>query len=301
MSVNTIPLPAPEDVLSLRGRGRLRSLVSLSRQKPLGALSFIFLLFLLVLGLFPSQIATHDPLSTSPLERLLSPSNSHIFGTDELGRDVFSRMVYGTRTALLAGILATSLGVGMGTLVGLLSGYFGGILDTVLQRCMDTVMAIPGLILLLALVTVLQPSLLNIILALSIFITPGTSRIVRGAVLATRELPYIEAARALGSTNARIIFMHILPNVLPTIIIIASILVGASILIEASLSFLGLGVPPPHPTWGSMLSVSGRRYMENQPWIAVWPGLALSLTVLACNLLGDTLRDVLDPRMRGSR
>jgi peptide/nickel transport system permease protein len=281
--------------------GRWHATLHLARRKPLGTLSLLFLLSLGFVAIFQGVIANHDPLSTNPLGRLEGPSAEHFFGTDELGRDVFSRMVYGTRTALLAGILATSVGVGLGTLIGLLSGYFGGLVDTVLQRLMDAVMAIPGLILLLSLVSVLEPSLFSIIIALSIFITPGTSRIVRGTVLATKELPYVESARALGATSSRIMFIHILPNILPTVIIVASVLVGASILIEASLSFLGLGVPPPHPTWGSMLSISARRYMQHQPWLAVWPGVALSLTVLASNLLGDMLRDVLDPRLRGSR
>ncbi len=301
MAIETVILAAPEET-SLAARSNfLGTVLHLAHQKPLGAISFVFLLMLLIVALFPGTISNHDPLSTAPIERLESPSSAHFFGTDELGRDVFSRMAYGTRTALMAGIFATTVGVGIGTLIGLFSGYFGGLVDTVLQRCMDTIMAIPGLILLLALVTVLEPSLLNIIIALAIFITPGISRIVRGSVLATKELPYIEAARSLGSTHQRIIFVHILPNVLPTIIILASVLVGTSILIEAALSFLGLGVPPPHPTWGSMLSVSARRFMEHQPWLAVWPGLFLSLTVLASNLIGDALRDVLDPRLRGTR
>lgn len=274
---------------------------TLAKRKPLGAVSLLFIILLTVVAIFRAQIATADPLSTAPIDRLQGPSADHLFGTDELGRDVFSRMVYGTRTALIAGLLATLAGVSAGSAIGLVSGYSGGWIDTGLQRFMDAVLAIPGLILLLALVSILRPSLFNIVWALAIFITPSTSRIVRGAVLSTKENLYIEAARTLGANHLRVMFRHILPNVMAPIIVIASVTVGNAILVEASLSFLGLGVPPPNPTWGSMLAVNGRRFIEQQPWLGVFPGLAIALTVLSANFFGDALRDVLDPRLRGSK
>ncbi len=275
--------------------------LTLARRKPLGALSLAFIILLTVVAIFRAQIATADPLTTSPIDKLLSPSAQHFFGTDELGRDVFSRMVYGARTALIAGLLATIAGVSAGSAIGLVTGYAGGWIDSVLQRLMDAVLAIPGLILLLALVSILRPSLFNIVIALAILITPSTSRVVRGTVLSTKENLYIEAARALGAGHMRLMLRHILPNVMAPIIVMASVTVGNAILIEASLSFLGLGVPPPNPTWGSMLAVNGRRFIEQQPWLGFFPGMAIALTVLSANFLGDALRDVLDPRLRGSR
>jgi peptide/nickel transport system permease protein len=274
-----------------------------ARRKPLGAISVLVIATLVFVAIFAPILAPYDPIQTHPRDKLLSPgTQGHILGTDEFGRDVLSRIIHGARPSLTAGILATVFGTLVGAAIGLVGAYAGGKTDMVIQRVMDSIMALPGLILLLAVVNVLgRPSLINIIFALCIFITPSASRVVRGAVLGVKELQYVEGARSLGAQPMRIVLQHILPNVTAPIIIIASVTVGNAILIEAALSFLGLGVPPPNPTWGNMLSAGGRRWFEAQPWLAIIPGLAITITVLAFNLLGDTLRDVLDPRLRGTR
>jgi peptide/nickel transport system permease protein len=236
------------------------------------------------------------------LEKEKAPSAEHFFGTDALGRDVFSRVMYGARPSLQVGIYATFLGLLVGTAIGLLTGYAGGWPDLIVQRAMDGIMAIPPLVLLLSLVSITSPSLLNIVLILVIFIAPSSSRVVRGAVLATKENQYIDAARTIGAGPLRIGLRHILPNLFAPIMVLASITVGGAILVEATLSFLGLGVPPPTATWGSMLNRgTGVGGLEVAPWIAVAPGIALTLTVLGFNLIGDALRDILDPRLRGVR
>jgi len=227
-----------------------------------------------------------------------SPSWQHPFGTDDIGRDVFSRIIHGTRISLWVGLLAVGIGTFAGAIVGLVSGYWEAWVDLILQRVMDALMAIPGLILALAIVSVLTPSTTNAMLAIAVVIIPGNSRIVRGAVLSAKQNPYVEAAQALGCPHRWIILRHILPNVTAPILIIASIWLGNAILIEASLSFLGLGTQPPTPSWGLMLSSTGRAFMEQAPWLAIFPGLAISLAVLAFNLFGDTLRDAWDPKLR---
>jgi peptide/nickel transport system permease protein len=229
----------------------------------------------------------------------LSPSWQHPFGTDDIGRDVFSRVIYGARLSLWVGLLAVGIGTASGTLIGLSCGYWEGWLDLMLQRLMDALMTIPGLILALAIVSVLTPNTTNAMLAIAIVIIPGNSRIVRGAVLSAKQNPYVEAARALGGSHLRIIASHIFPNVTAPILIIASIWLGNAIFIEASLSFLGLGTQPPTPSWGLMLSSTGRAFMEQAPWLAIFPGLAISLAVVGFNLFGDTLRDLWDPKLRG--
>jgi peptide/nickel transport system permease protein len=252
-------------------------------------------------AVFAPLIAPYDPTETHPRDKLLKPSAEYWMGTDDLGRDVFSRIVYGARTSLFAGVTATIFGTLLGSLIGMVSGYAGGGTDTIIQRVMDSLQVLPAIVLLLVVVVALGPSMWNIVWALSIFTLPGAARIVRSATLSVKSESYVEAARLVGARPARILVYHILPNVTAPIIVIASVTIGAAILAEASLSFLGLGVPPPSPSWGGMLASSGRRYFESAPWLAWFPGLAITLTVLAFNLLGDTLRDVLDPRLRGSR
>jgi peptide/nickel transport system permease protein len=233
-----------------------------------------------------------------PEIRLARPNWEHPFGTDDIGRDVLSRIIYGSRISLWVGLLAVGIGTFVGMIIGLVSGYWEGWLDLALQRVMDALMAIPGLILALAIVAVLTPSTTNAMLAIAVVIIPGNSRIVRGAVLSAKQNPYVEAAQALGCRHLHIIASHILPNVTAPILIIASIWLGNAILIEASLSFLGLGTQPPTPSWGLMLSSTGRAFMEQAPWLAIFPGLAISLAVLGFNLFGDTLRDAWDPKLR---
>jgi peptide/nickel transport system permease protein len=277
--------------------GRLQALWAALKRKPLGAVSAAIIAIIVLTAIFADVLAPYDPLATQPEIRLAPPSWEHPFGTDDIGRDVFSRIIHGSRISLWVGLLAVGIGTVAGMLIGLVSGYWEGRIDLMLQRLMDAIQAIPGLILALAIVSVLTPSTTNAMLAIAMVIIPGNSRIVRGAVLSAKQNRYVEAAHALGCRHPRIISSHILPNVTAPILIIASIWLGNAILIEASLSFLGLGTQPPIPSWGLMLSSTGRAFMEQAPWLAVFPGFAISLAVLAFNLFGDTLRDAWDPKL----
>ena len=268
------------------------------RRKPLGAAAGAMILLLVFLAIFADVVAPYDPLDAKPEIRLAAPSKTHLFGTDDIGRDVLSRVIYGSRISLWVGLLAVGIGTMAGMVIGLVTGYWEGRLDLVVQRIMDAVQAIPGLILALAIVSVLTPNTTNAMLAIAMVIIPGNSRIVRGAVLSAKQNRYVEAAQALGCGHLYIIVKHILPNVTAPILIIASIWLGNAILIEASLSFLGVGTQPPSPSWGLMLSSTGRAFMEQAPWLAIFPGLAISLAVFAFNIFGDTLRDAWDPRLR---
>ncbi|MBM3140731.1 MAG: ABC transporter permease [Candidatus Rokubacteria bacterium] len=270
------------------------------RRKKIGLASLVVVGFLLVIAAIGPLIATHDPNRNKLTATLQSPSPAHYFGTDKNGRDIYSRVIIGARISVVIGFSAVAVGITLGSAIGLISGFVGGALDYGIQRVVDAVMALPGLVMLMALVSVLQPSLPSLIVVLSIWVMPRAIRVVRGEALITRELDYVNAARALGATSLRLMFRHILPNVMAPILIIASVTVGQAIMTEASLSFLGLGVPPPAPTWGNMLSGNNRQYMTVAPWLVIAPGVAISITVLAFNMFGDALRDVLDPRLRGS-
>ena len=278
--------------------GRARALWRVLKRKPLGLASATVLSILVLTAIFADVLAPYDPLETQPEIRLAPPSRAHLFGTDDIGRDVFSRVIHGARISLWVGLLAVGLGTFAGMIIGLACGYWEGRLDLMLQRVMDAVQAIPGLMLALAIVSVLKPSTTNAMLAIAVVIIPGNSRIVRGAVLSAKQNRYVEAAQAIGCRQPRILVTHILPNVTAPILIIASIWLGNAILIEATLSFLGLGTQPPTPSWGLMLSSTGRAFMEQAPWLAIFPGLAISLAVLGFNLFGDTLRDAWDPKLR---
>jgi peptide/nickel transport system permease protein len=277
-----------------------RSLWVTIRRKPLGAASASLVLLIVLTAIFADVLAPYDPLAPQPEIRLSAPSRAHPFGTDDIGRDVLSRVIYGARISLWVGMLAVGIGTVGGMIIGLACGYWEGRLDLILQRVMDAVQAIPGLVLALAIVSVLRPNTTNAMLAIAMVIIPGNSRIVRGAVLSAKQNRYVEAAQALGCQQPRVVITHILPNVTAPILIIASIWLGNAILIEASLSFLGLGTQPPTPSWGLMLSSTGRAFMEQAPWLAIFPGLAISLAVLGFNLFGDTLRDAWDPKLRRS-
>jgi peptide/nickel transport system permease protein len=227
-----------------------------------------------------------------------APNATFLLGTDPLGRDVLSRIVYGARVSLIVGFGSVLIGTLLGTGLGLVSGFWEGRLDQVIQRGVDTAMAIPGIVVALAVMSVLGQSLTNIILVIGLVIAPGTSRVVRGTVLAIKQQTFVDAALASGASPARIVLRHVLPNVFAPILVIATVWLGNAIVIEAALSFLGLGTPPPTPTWGGMLSGEGRRNLETAPYLAIFPGLAISVVVLAFNMLGDALRDLLDPRLR---
>jgi peptide/nickel transport system permease protein len=270
------------------------------RKQPLGAAGGVLMLALIVTAALADVIATHNPVRTNSTRTLAAPGNEFWLGTDNLGRDLYSRVVHGARISLLVGVASTLLGAGIGGLVGLLSGYLGGKTDLVSQRFMDIMQGLPILILALVLAAALGPSLTNTIIAISVPIVPRAARVVRASVLAIRELPYVEAARALGSRHPRIAFRHVMPNTMGPFIVLVTAQLGGAILVEAALSFLGLGIPEPYPSWGRMLSIAAAEYAQKAPWLVIWPGLAISLAVFGTNLLGDALRDTLDPRLRRS-
>src|SRR5438552_15224027 len=277
---------------------RAQALWLTMKKKPLGAFSAMLLVVIVLMAIFADVLAPFDPIETRPEIRLSAPSRAHPFGTDDIGRDVLSRVIYGARISLWVGLLAVGIGTAAGMVIGLACGFWEGRVDMVLQRVMDAIQAIPGLVLALAIVAVLKPSTTNAMLAIAVVIIPGNSRIVRGAVMSAKQNRYVEAAQALGCRQLHILLIHILPNVTAPILIIASIWLGNAILIEASLSFLGVGTQPPDPSWGLMLSSTGRAFMEQAPWLAIFPGLAISLAVFGFNLFGDTLRDAWDPKLR---
>ena len=279
-----------------RSTGYLKRLV---REKPLGAFCGVVVLIFLLVAIFADFIAPYGMNETWAGERLAPPSAQFWFGTDNLGRDVFSRVVFGARVSVIVGLAGSSVATLISLLIGLVSGYIGGKLDMIVQRFVDAVMCLPGLVVMIILVTVFGSGVLSVILALSI---PGGivgSRILRGAVIGIKENVYLEASRVVGCPTSRIIFRHILPNIVGPTIILFSIRLPGMIMAEASLSFLGFGIPPPFPSWGSMIGGAGRIYMLDAPWIVLWPGLILAIVVYNSNIFGDTLRDLLDPRLRG--
>ena len=281
-------------------RAVLRTLRRFARKQPLGMASLVVLALVVVTALLANVIAPYDPLRPAPIERLQGPALSHPFGTDEIGRDVMSRVIYGSRVSLIVGFATVAIAVGAGSLVGLVSGFVGGRTDLLIQRVLDALIAIPALILAIAVAGILGAGTLKSVVPIAVAIMPINARVVRSTVLSIRERQYVEAARSTGATARRVMLRHVMPNTLAPVFVLASVWLGNAIIIEASLSFLGLGTPPPSPSWGNMLSRSGRAYLEQAPWIAIFPGLAITVTVLAVNLFGDALRDVLDPRMRGS-
>jgi len=250
-----------------------------------------------VMALFAHWLAPASPIKPDFVNLLQPPSVTHPMGTDDLGRDIFSRVIFGARTSLLAGVISVGIAVVVGLPVGLLSGYYGGRLDDVLMRLTDALLSFPFLVLALALAAVLGAGLDKAMIAIGIVFTPGFIRLARGQVLSEREQNYVEAAKALGAGDGRIIWSHVLPNVLSPVLVQASLATAVAITAEAALSFLGLGTQPPTPSWGSMLNIA-QAYLSTAPWMAIWPGLAIFVTVLALNLLGDGLREALDPRLR---
>jgi len=297
-SVQTIPVP---ETLSrpLRLPGVLALALRFCRRKPLGAIGAVIVVGLIVMAAFADRIAPYSYDESVRGARMKPPSAQFWMGTDNLARDIWSRVVYGARISVTIGFATVALATLLATAIGVSSAYLGGAYDIVVQRVVDAWMSFPALVIVLSLLAVLGPGLLNLILALSILGAAGASRVIRGATLSTMQSPYVEAARALGAGHVRVILRHLLPNVTATIIILATIGLGTVILAESALSFLGFGVPPPYPSWGGMLSGSGRSFMYHAPWMALWPSAAISLAVFGFNMLGDALRDVLDPRLRG--
>jgi peptide/nickel transport system permease protein len=269
-----------------------------ARRNPMGALGAAIVVIFIVIAVLAPVLAPHDPYVMDSSVILAAPGADHWMGTDEFGRDVMSRIIWGSRISLYVGLIAVGLGTTTGAIIGMVSAYFGGKFDYAVQRVMDMLMAFPMLVLALAMVAALGSSIQNVILALAVVITPNAARVIRSSVLSIKEKPFIEAARNLGYSHPRILFVHILPNCLAPYIILATAGLGGAILSEASLSFLGLGTVPPEPSWGAMLSGKTQRYMTEAPWLAIFPGLAISLVVFGFNFLGDALRDILDPRLR---
>ena len=278
--------------------GWLSTVGEFVRRRPLGAVGAGLILIMIVVAATASFIAPYDPLETDYAAMLAAPNAAHWLGTDAFGRDVLSRMIYGSRTALMVGLGASLLGAVFGSLIGVGSAYFGGRVDLFVQRIMDVFFAFPVIILALAVVSILGTGVGNVILAIATPMVPRCARVVRSSALSVREMPYVDAARASGFGNRRIILRHMLPNVMAPILIMATAFLGEAILLEASLSFLGLGVTEPTAAWGLMLRGAAVEFAETAPWMAIFPGLAISLAVFGFNLFGDSLRDALDPRLR---
>ena len=268
------------------------------RRKPLGAAGAVIVLVMIFAAVFAHLIAPYNPLATDYGAMLAAPSAHHWLGTDEFGRDVLTRIIYGARTALLVGFSAAFIGATLGLVIGVASAYFGGWIDLLIQRVVDVFISFPLIILALAVVAALGTGTDRVILAILIPMIPRAARICRSGALAIREMPYVDAARASGFRDRRIILRHMVPNVVAAYLIVLTSFLGQAILLEASLSFLGLGVQEPTPAWGLMLHGGASQYAESAPWMAIYPGVAISLAVFGFNLFGDSLRDALDPRLR---
>jgi peptide/nickel transport system permease protein len=286
---------APEATAGVRW---LRGIGRFVRRRPVGAAGAVIIVLLILGAICAPLIVPYDPLETDFLAQLSPPSAAHWLGTDAFGRDLLSRLIYGSRTALLVGFTSAFVGASLGALIGVASAYFGGRVDLVVQRLVDIFLSFPIIILALAVVSILGTGVANVIMAITVPMVPNCARIVRSSALAVRQMPYVDAARAAGFGHGRIILRHMLPNVMAPYLIMLTAYVGQAILLEASLSFLGLGVAEPTPAWGLMLRGAAVEFAESAPWMAIFPGLAISLGVFAFNLFGDSLRDALDPRLR---
>ena len=294
---------SPQTVEELRrdepdGNGWLAVAVEFARRRPLGAIGAALVLLTAVLAVTAPYVAPYDPLANDYAAMLAAPSRAHWLGTDSFGRDLLSRIIFGSRTAMTVGLSASLIGAALGSLIGVTSAYFGGRVDLLVQRVMDVFFAFPVIVLALAVVAILGTGPQNVILAIATPMVPRCARVVRAAALGVREMPYVDAARASGYGHSRIILRHMLPNVMAPILIMTTAFLGEAILLEASLSFLGLGVQEPTAAWGLMLRGAAAEFAESAPWMAIFPGLAISLAVFGFNLFGDSLRDALDPRLR---
>ena len=286
---------------SRRATPALHFVGRLFREKPLGAIGGLVFLAFLLCGIFADVLAPYGVNQINPINRLKPPSWAFPFGTDNLGRDMLSRCIYGAQLSVIIGFCGAGLATLISVVLGIVTGYLGGKVDLVVQRFVDAWQSFPDLIVLIVVVSVVGPGMPQIIVTLGLLLGIAGSRIIRSAVVSVRENMYVHAAQSIGASTPRILWRHIFPNVLPPIIVLFTTRVGVVILIESALSFLGLGVPPPAPTWGGMLSGSGRAFMFHGPWLALAPGLCLTVVVYATNMFGDALRDLFDPRMRGSR
>jgi peptide/nickel transport system permease protein len=274
-------------------------LVRLVREKPLGTIGAVIVVIMLFTGIFADLLAPYGMNEINLADRLSNSSGEHLLGTDNLGRDLLTRVIYGARISMYVGLGASFLAILGATIIGVLSGFAGGKTDLIIQRFVDAWMCFPGLVIFLTVISIIGPGLIQVILVLGISSSIRSSRVVRSAVMNIKQNMYIQAAVSIGTPTPMILIRHILPNIMAPIIIIFTLAMGTNIVAEASLSFLGFGIPPPTPSWGGMLSGSGRTYMVNAPWMAIWPGLALAIVVYGINMLGDAVRDLNDPRLRG--
>ncbi|MFP6699977.1 MAG: ABC transporter permease [Alphaproteobacteria bacterium] len=296
MAVNETYIEVQDELIAPPGWRAVTA--ALIRRQPLGAVGALMVLIMVAAALFADQIAMYDPEINDFAAMLEGPSTAHLFGTDEFGRDIYSRIVHGARTAMTVGFSAAILGSTIGLFVGVSSAYFGGWVDNIMQRIVDVLMAFPAIILALTVVIILGRGVGPVIIAITIPMIPNCARVVRSSALAIREIPYVDAARAMGFGHLRIILRHISPNIMAPYLIMLTNFLGAAILAEASLSYLGLGVQEPTPAWGLMLKSGAEEYAESAPWAVIFPGLAISVAVFGFNLFGDALRDVLDPKLR---
>lgn len=284
-----------------KSRGPFREFVHrLFSEKPLGAIGAVVCVVFLITGIFSELIAPYGYNEMNPIDRLQAPSLAHWMGTDQIGRDVFSRVVHGARTSVIIGFSAATISILISILIGITTGFFGRKFDMIVQRVVDAWMSFPDLVIVIVAVSVFGPGMWQVILILSLLYGIAGSRIVRGAVIGVKENVYMQAAESIGVATPSILTRHVLPNIMAPIIVLFTTRLAAVILVEAGLSFLGLGVPPPAPSWGGMLSVEGRSYMFQAPWLAIMPGLAITVVVFNINMFGDAMRDLLDPRMRGT-
>lgn len=288
------------DLAPRRRTSPAAALLRFARQKPLAAFGGVVVVALLLVALFAPVLAPYPYDAPQVILRFKGPSTEHWFGTDAQGRDVLSRVIYGSQVTVILCFGAVALSTVIATVTGLVSGYFAGIVDTIIQRVVEVWQAFPGLVFIIFVVSIFGSSRLGLIVVLGLLFGVGSSRVVRSSTLAIRKLTYVEAAAAVGATDGRILLRHILPNVMPVVIVTASVQIGAVILAESSLSFLGFGTPPPFPSWGRMLQES-QQHMQRAPHLAFFPGAAIAVVVYSVNMLGDGIRDVLDPRLRGTR
>jgi peptide/nickel transport system permease protein len=295
----TLDVDSASELNELRSRKTwVQKSQDMIRKQPLGAVGAVVVLTMVLAAVFADYIVPYDPELNDFEVMLLAPNLDHWLGTDQFGRDILTRIIYGARTALFVGFTASFVGAGVGLILGVMSAYFGGTFDLVFQRLMDVFMSFPLIILALAIVSIFGTDLQYVIIAITIPFIPRCARVVRSNALAIREIPYVDAARALGYSHSRIILRHMAPNVMAPFLIMLTSMVGQAILLEASLSYLGLGVQEPVAAWGLMLQGGAEEYIESEPWIAIFPGVAISLAVFGFNLFGDSVRDVLDPRLR---
>jgi peptide/nickel transport system permease protein len=273
--------------------------IRLAKEKPLGMIGLILVLVLFCTGIFAEFLAPYPPNATNISNTMAAPSTSHLLGTDNLGRDLLSRLIYGARISMIIGLGATAMQAVISTAIGLFSGFMGGKIDLIIQRFIDAWICFPGLVILITLRSIVGPGMIQLILILGITGGLSSVRFMRGLTLSIKENLYVQASTAIGAGTGRILWSHLLPNIMPMIIVLFTMSIGGVILAEASLSFLGLGLPLTYPSWGGMISGPGRQYMLANPWLAMWPGIALSLAVFGINMFGDALRDLLDPKLRG--